>query len=133
MKKEKSCGCIVFDEEKNVLLVRMVHGHYSFPKGHVERNETEFETALREVKEETNIECDIISGFRHISTYSPFPNVVKDVVFFVAKSTSSDIVKQEEEVSECGFYSIETILKLVTFKNDLDIFIAAVDFYNGLS
>ncbi|MBI9008417.1 MAG: NUDIX domain-containing protein [Tenericutes bacterium] len=130
MKKEKSCGCVVFNEEKKVLLVRMRQGHYSFPKGHVEENESEYQTAIREVKEETNIECEIIDGFRCISTYSPFPKVVKDVVFFVAKSTTNDIIIQEEEVSSCGFYSVEEIRNLLTFSNDLDVFLKAVEFFD---
>ena len=46
MKKEKSCGIVVFDHDK-VLVVRMLDGHYGFPKGHVEENETEEETAIK--------------------------------------------------------------------------------------
>jgi 8-oxo-dGTP pyrophosphatase MutT (NUDIX family) len=128
MKKEKSCGCIVFNEAKKVLLVKMIQGHWSFPKGHVEENESENETALREVKEETNIECNIIDGFRYISTYSPFANVVKDVVYFVAKTTSNDVIHQPEEVSETGFFSVGETINLLTFKQDLNIFREAVVF-----
>jgi 8-oxo-dGTP pyrophosphatase MutT (NUDIX family) len=128
MDKEKSCGCIVFNEEKKVLLVRMTHGHWSFPKGHVEPNETEYETALREVKEETNIDCKIIDGFRYISTYSPYPEIIKDVVYFVAKSINNTIKIQLEEVIESDFFTIEKAIDLITFKQDLDIFLEAVNF-----
>ncbi|MGC7179236.1 NUDIX domain-containing protein [Metamycoplasma hominis] len=43
MKKEKSCGAIIFKEENDnlfVLLVEQTAGHWGFPKGHVEKNET---------------------------------------------------------------------------------------------
>ena len=43
-KKEKSCGIIVFDDKNRVLMVKHKEGHYGFPKGHVEPNETENET-----------------------------------------------------------------------------------------
>ena len=66
MKKEKSCGIIVFDNDK-VLVVKHLDGHYGFPKGHVENNETEEETAIREVKEETNCDAKIIPGFYVLS------------------------------------------------------------------
>ena len=59
---EKSCGAIVFTLENGeikYLLVEEMSGCHSFPKGHVENNETEEETALREIKEETNLEVDI--------------------------------------------------------------------------
>ena len=40
MKKEKSCGIIVFDEDR-VLLIKHNGGHISFPKGHVEEGDPE--------------------------------------------------------------------------------------------
>ena len=52
--REKSCGCIIINKNK-VLLIKQTKGHWGFPKGHVEKDETEIETAIREVKEETNI------------------------------------------------------------------------------
>lgn len=38
------------------LLVREKNGFWGFPKGHMERGETEQETAGREIKEETALE-----------------------------------------------------------------------------
>ena len=58
MVKEKSCGTICFDGDK-VLMVKHNAGHCAFPKGHVEEGETEFETAIRETKEETGIDVEI--------------------------------------------------------------------------
>jgi len=131
MKKEKSCGCIVFNKKKKVLLVKMIDSHWSFPKGHIEENETEYDTALREVKEETNIECKIIDGFRYVSTYSPYSNVIKDVVYFVAKATTDSVIIQQEEIIASGFYSIEKATHTITYKQDLDIFTEAVKFYKA--
>ena len=50
MKHEKSCGCIII-EDKKVLLIKQTNGIWGFPKGHVEKNETELQTAEREVKQ----------------------------------------------------------------------------------
>ena len=58
MKFEKCCGCIILNENK-VLLVKHNDGHWGFPKGHVEKDETELQTAIREVKEETNLDVEI--------------------------------------------------------------------------
>ena len=41
---EKSCGAVVIRKKDNVvetLIIQMLGGHWSFPKGHVENNETE--------------------------------------------------------------------------------------------
>jgi 8-oxo-dGTP pyrophosphatase MutT (NUDIX family) len=72
MNYEKSCGAVVFqkvDGEIRYLLISSLEGIYGFPKGHMEGNETEIETALREVKEETNLDIELIAGFRTSTEY----------------------------------------------------------------
>ena len=55
---EKSCGALVVRREGDNFYILMIRhkagGNRSFPKGHVEGNETEYETALREVMAEKN-------------------------------------------------------------------------------
>jgi len=126
IKNEKSCGCIIFNNDNKVLLIHMLGGHWSYPKGHVEKGETEKETALREVKEETNIDCKIIDGYRYISNYSPRENVRKEVVYFIAKPISKEIQIQAEEVSEATYFSIESAMKIITFDSDKDALLKAV-------
>ena len=57
MKKEKSCGAVVCRKGENGLEILLIQhkngGHWAFPKGHVEKKETEEEPALREIKAET--------------------------------------------------------------------------------
>ncbi len=113
MKKEKSCGCIILDNNM-VLLVKHNAGHWDFPKGHVENNETEEQTAIREVKEETNIDVEIIPGYRYVIQYSPKENVIKDVVFFIAKKISNNIKAQESEISIVEWVDIDTAFTQIT-------------------
>lgn len=112
-KYEKSCGIIVFNQDK-VLLVHHNKGHWGIPKGHVEENETEEETAIREVKEETNVDAKIIGDFRKVITYSPKENTMKDVVCFVGTPLSFDLKPQLEEASEVGFFEINEALELIS-------------------
>ena len=116
MKYEKSCGAVIFDNDK-VLILKQVQGHWGFPKGHVENNETEIETAIREIKEETNLDVEINEKFRYVETYSPKENVTKDVVFFVAKKVGGDVKPQEEEVSEIKWVSPKEALELVSYES----------------
>ena len=52
----KKCGIIVRDPSQKYLLVfGKKSGKWGFPKGHQEEGESEEETALRELKEETGI------------------------------------------------------------------------------
>ena len=56
MTYEKSCGFIAYqlcNNTREYLVLQSLNGDFGFPKGHVEKDETEYETALRELKEET--------------------------------------------------------------------------------
>ena len=112
MKKEKSCGIMIFKDDC-VLLVHQNVGHWSLPKGHVEENETEEETAIRETKEETNIDAKIISDFRQVVTYSPKINTIKDVVFFIGEAITHDLKPQLEEATEVKYIDINEAKELL--------------------
>lgn len=120
--REKSCGAIVsalFGGDKRILLIRHKNGgHWAFPKGHVEGMETEEETALREILEETGLAVTLDTRFRTSVTYSPKKNVRKDVVYFAAEADLTDAVPQPEEVTELRWAEPEEALRLITFEND---------------
>lgn len=120
MKKEKSCGSVVVDEGK-VLLVHHNLGHWDFPKGHVEAFETEEETAIREVKEETNIDIEVDSSKKCTITYSPKEGVTKDVVFFLGRPLNKDTKPQETEVCEAKFVEIKKAFDLLTYDNAKEV------------
>lgn len=128
MIKEKSCGIIVFDGEK-VLLIKHNGGHISFPKGHVENGETSKETAIRETFEETGIEAKIISDDYYVNTYSPKENHMKDVLLFVGVKTGGKLKPQLEEVSLCDFFTYDDAMKELTFDIDRRILKQAYEVY----
>ncbi len=118
MLEEKSCGAIVYNSENKVLIVQHNAGHWDFPKGHVENNETEIETATREVKEETNIDIVIPdNNYRYEIHYCPKENVNKTVVFFLAKNSSDETVKQDAEISNIGWYSYKEAMEILTYND----------------
>ena len=93
MNYEYSCGAVVFTRIGGVphyLLVRAKDqrkGCHGFPKGHMEPGETEEQTALREIFEETGLRVQLLEGFRAVTEY-PLPcppDTRKRVVFFLAE------------------------------------------------
>lgn len=122
MKKEKSCGALltrVNDGKTEVLIIKHKNGgHWSFPKGHVEGEETEAETAIREIKEETGYDAEINENFREIVTFSPKKNVIKDVVYFTGNVLSGKEAAQEKEVLDIKWATMENAFKLLTYNND---------------
>lgn len=120
MKYEKSCGAVVLDGEK-VLVLQQTAGHWGFPKGHVEENETEIETAKREIKEETGIEVDINSQYRYTEKYSPAEGIEKEVIYFIANKMGGEIKPQEEEVIQIEWLGFEDALNILTYQNSKEI------------
>lgn len=116
MKNEKSCGCIIIDNGK-VLLVKQTAGHWGFPKGHVEANETEIETAIRETKEETNLSVEIVSNARYTMEYVIDEDIHKEVVYFVAKETTNNVIAQESEISDIKWFSFKEAFETISFDN----------------
>lgn len=131
MKYEKSCGAIVYtsiNDKRLYLVEQMLDGHWGVPKGHVEENEKEEETALREIKEEVGLDVIIDTGFRTVETYSPKDGVTKDVVYFVAYSKSMDTTMQAEEVRDIRWAEINEAIGLIEFQ-DMQKIIMMADTY----
>ena len=120
MNKEVSCGIIVFDNDK-VLLIKHKGGHTSFPKGHVEKGETLKVTAKRETKEETGIDAEIKGNICFINTYVPKEGYEKDVLFFIGEKIGGELKPQLEEVSFCDFFTKEEALEKLTYDIDKEI------------
>ena len=125
MKREKSCGAVVYRYNNDVLEVLLIRhrfgGHLSFPKGHVEEGENEFQTALREVKEETNLSIRLREGFRESVEYFPKPYIKKQVVYFLGLSLGDTPKRQEEEISELRWVPIDDAERMVSFANDKNL------------
>lgn len=126
---EKSCGAVIYWRDKEnlkVLLVRNKNGRYwSFPKGHMEVGETERQTALREIREETGLRVKIISGYRQVSDYSPFGNIKKRVIFFLAESPDNRVHIQRSEIDSYCWASFEQAQRMCSYQNDRRILYAA--------
>lgn len=129
VKYEKSCGAIVFRKfhgNTEILLVKHIGGgHWSFPKGHVENDETEVDTAIREIKEETGLDVIVDTTFRKIVTYSPKRDTQKDVVYFVAKAKNYDFSPQEEEISEIRWVELSRAVQMLSYDNDKQLVMQA--------
>ena len=131
MKHEKSCGAVVYRMEEGQLFFLVEHmkmGHISIPKGHVEGNETEEETARREIKEETNLDVRMDTAFRHEISYSPASGILKQVVFFAAEAVSMEMKNQECEVSGLEWLPHDEAVRAVTYDTDKEVLSHAAEY-----
>ncbi|MDA1060638.1 MAG: bis(5'-nucleosyl)-tetraphosphatase [bacterium] len=120
---EKSCGLVLFrddDGKRFFLLLHYPGGHWDFPKGHVEKDEEEKETASRELLEETGISDPVyVEGFREEVSYRYWKKVRrsnKQVVFFLAKTEMKDI-KISHEHHDFIWLPYEEAMEKLTFEN----------------
>ncbi|MBQ7044988.1 MAG: NUDIX domain-containing protein [Clostridia bacterium] len=100
---EKSCGAVVYrninGKTEYLCLLQQKSQVYSLPKGHSEAFETEQQTALREVYEETGIHAELKSNFRTQIQYELTNNKQKSVVIFLAEH-KGEIKADSSEIKE---------------------------------
>ncbi len=125
MTYEKSCGAIVYRKHHGnleILLIKHINsGHWSFPKGHVEEGESEMETAVREIKEETGIDVIIDPTFRETVSYYPKKDTQKIVVYFIAKAKNYELNPQETEIADIKWVDVGCANSILTYDNDKTI------------
>jgi polyA polymerase len=116
-KHENSCGAIVFNNKiKKFLIVKMFNGNWGFPKGHIEECETEVETAIREVFEETGIKINIVSDKKYEIKYVPNETTIKKVTFFIGITENEKVTVDEQEIEAYKWCSYEEALKTITYR-----------------
>lgn len=121
MKYEKSCGGVILKDNQVLLIQNKRSEHWSFPKGHMEKGESEVETALREIREETNLKVIIVHDVNITINYSPAYNVSKDVKYYLARYIGGEAIPQEEEISAIGWYDIDEALNIITFDQEKEV------------
>ena len=87
----------------------------------MEGDETELETARREIKEETVLDVILDQTFRETVSYSPRRDTQKIVVYFLALARNYDFVPQEEEIAEIRWVDIVRAARMLTYENDKTI------------
>ena len=116
---ERSCGAVVYTERDGQRRYVLVKGGYvGLPKGHMEKGESERETAVREIQEETCVKTQIVPGFRRVVTYHMPNGNDKRVVYFLARFSQQYAHQNPEEflkVMELGYHDA---LHALTFEND---------------
>jgi len=131
--REKSCGAVVFTDsgtERRYLMIRMNLGHCGLPKGHIEKYETEEETAKREVFEETGVSVTLIPGFCGRVEYAISAKTRKESVYFIGRFDDQTIKIQESEIRGYKLIPYEEARTFITHDNDRAVFDNAVAWLN---
>jgi 8-oxo-dGTP pyrophosphatase MutT (NUDIX family) len=134
MFKEFSCGAVVYKIQNAnpvfLLVSSKQNGRWGFPKGHVENNESEIETAKREIFEETGIKnLKFIEDFRQENIYviDKLNNCIKGdmvekhSVYFLALALADTLDFDKNEIAELRWTDIKQALELLFFTNQKEV------------
>jgi len=134
--EERSAGAVVFRDGSGgrEYLLLLNAGRWDFPKGGMEKGESELQTVMREVKEETGLKSlEIVPGFRRVIEYfykRETKNVHKQVVYLLARTTD-DKVKISFEHQGFGWFSYADAVKKASYGNSKITLEAAEAFIGG--
>jgi 8-oxo-dGTP diphosphatase len=107
-----SAATIVVNDQNQVLLIKGPRRGWEMPGGQVEEGESLKDAAIRETKEETGIDVEILRFC------GLFQNVNRSIcnTLFLARPVGGELTTSPESL-EVGFFPIEQALEMVTFLN----------------
>jgi 8-oxo-dGTP pyrophosphatase MutT (NUDIX family) len=103
--REVSAGGVVYrqtDGQIEILMIEDRFGHWTLPKGKKEPGETDEETALREIEEETGIKGRIVSPLQTVTYEYNHANdgwIEKTVVYYLVQAVTGEETPQLEEIN----------------------------------
>lgn len=135
MKYQKSAGIVIYFKDKEIKFLLLKYKDYwGYAKGHIESDEKEEQTALREAMEETSLKnIKIIQGFKYNQDwYFKFNNEIikKNAVFFLGKVSKedSDKVKISNEHEDFAWLSYKEAREKMKIKNNKEMLDSAYNF-----
>lgn len=132
---ERSCGAVIYRQINGgyrfLLIKNRRSSNWGFPKGHMEDGEDMYDTAKREVLEETGIHIDIIPNFVSHSEYSIQGRIEKTVLIFIGKTEDTQTIIQREEIEDYIWLTFSAAYDSLKFENDKKILKDAYDFLSS--
>lgn len=127
-----SAGGVVY-KNRSLLMLKKKNGDWVLPKGRIEKGESIEQTALREVKEETNIDAEIVD-YLGLTSYS-FSNfwtqhkiVNKKVSWYLMKSCTFFLIPLKSEgFVEAKFVDMLEVLSIARYKDERKVIRKAIE------
>ena len=128
---ETSCGFILINFD-SILLLQYPQGHWSFPKGHVEKTDSNHHsTALRELTEETGIsEVTIIKDWSQRTEYTyrrKGREIPKQVFWYIAETEELEVELSHEHNNYLWLQFAEAE-EMITFEQEKELLRSASNY-----
>jgi len=140
MEQSKSAGAVIYylDSGKVYFLLLKYPTYWGFAKGWIEKNETEEQTAVREIGEETGLEnVKIIPGFRHEQRWMfrfEGKMIGRYAAYFLVRVSKEDAAKTNisDEHDEFAWLSYEEAIKKIKVKQNKEMLAIALEFVKDI-
>jgi diadenosine hexaphosphate hydrolase (ATP-forming) len=109
-------GIIVWRDR--IVLRRTLRGEWVFPKGWIDPGETLEQTALREVREETGVRAEIVSGAGTVPYEAD--GETREVAYFVMRVTDSPEWAEHAGI-DAAAYPVGEVEQVLTFDNNREL------------
>ncbi|MBU8733785.1 NUDIX hydrolase [Cytobacillus oceanisediminis] len=107
-----SAATIVLNEQKEILLIKGPRRGWEMPGGQVEEGESLKDAAIRETKEETGIDIEVL---KFCGVYQNVSDSICNTLF-LGKPIGGELTTSPESL-EVGFFPVKKALEMVTWKN----------------
>jgi ADP-ribose pyrophosphatase YjhB (NUDIX family) len=125
----RSSGGVVLNSINQIALVLQKSGTWSFPKGHVEENESPEQAARREIAEEAGItQLELIKplGSYHRTSMDEHPQPMT-ITLFLYKTDQTDIYPIAQDATESRWVDVQTVPQLLSHPKDAEYFMSIQD------
>jgi 8-oxo-dGTP pyrophosphatase MutT (NUDIX family) len=128
----KSCGAVIYRRRfrrPEFLVVLHENGrHWGFPKGHADSGETEMETAVREINEETGLHVTFREDFYERVYFLTPKERRKEVVFFLSRVGRQHVQVDPSEIREFRWLSYWESRERLTYETSKLVLDKAYDY-----
>jgi ADP-ribose pyrophosphatase YjhB (NUDIX family) len=120
----RTATAIILYSEGRVLLIKRdtlpFKGFWALPGGRMDPGEVVEQTCVREVKEETGLDVEIVCKVGDYHEYGSREGVDYDYypACFVVNVVGGTVVGQESEVQEIGLFSLNELPEPLAFEHD---------------
>jgi 8-oxo-dGTP pyrophosphatase MutT (NUDIX family) len=129
IRRDEAAGGLVVaagEDGASVVLIAVEKGgsvKWALPKGHFDKGETREQTALREVREETGLEVEILEPLATIDYWFVEKRVRyhKYVHYFLMRSTGGSLDDHDDEVVEVAWFGVEAALERMAYPNEREL------------
>ncbi len=137
--KERKSGGIVYAKHDGKYFIALVHdvfGYWTIAKGGVEGEETDEETAVREIKEKLGLEVTIkekLGSIDYIASHPEKGKLVKIVTYFLAESVFKDLeLHSSGGLDNAAWLDPTELIDLPIYDDILPLIAKAIEYINNL-